>query len=315
MRPSFALPMILLTACAAPPSTDDEAGETETTETETTADTESESSDSETSTDTESESSDTGDPPGNLLLSDEFLIIAHRGGAELRPEETLPAYENAIAIGAHVIEMDVHATSDGVVVLLHDDTVDRTTDGTGAVSGMTFAELQALDAGYEFTTDGGTTFPYRGMGIVVPSLDQVLTAFPDTYYLIEIKQSEPPIVDAVLSVLADHAVEDRVVIASFDDATIEAVRAANPNLLTAMSGMEMAEFVGMMDSPDYQPPCQFMQSPWDISSQAFIDRAHELGMKVHPWTVDESGLMMELIERGVDGIMTDDPELLVQVAG
>jgi glycerophosphoryl diester phosphodiesterase len=70
-----------------------------------------------------------------------------------------------------------------------------------------------------------------------------------------------------------------------------------------------------MDDPEYQPPCQFVQSPWDISSQAFIDRAHDLGLKVHPWTVDESGLMTELIGRGVDGIMTDDPELLAQVAG
>jgi len=260
-----------------------------------------------------SETGETGDE--NLFTSDQFLNIAHRGGGRLRPEATLPAFENALLVGADVIEMDLHATADGVIVVLHDDTVDRTTEGSGAVSAMSFADLRMLDAGYEFTTDGGQTFPYRGMGIVVPTLDEVLTSFPGRYYSMEIKQTEPPIVDAVLAILADHDVGNHGVLVSFDDPTIEAVRAANPNQFTAMSLAEMTEFVSQLANPDYQPPCQFLQSPWDLSSQAVIDRAHALGMKVHPWTVNSEPTMVDLIVRGIDGLMSDDPALLDQVAG
>lgn len=308
MRVARSLLLGLTTACAPAPG-DESASESDEAASETSETT----SDTDTDTDTDSDTTDTGDE--NLFLSDQFLNIAHRGGALLRPEATLLAFEHAMVVGADVLEMDVHSTADGVIVVIHDDTVDRTTDGSGAVSDMTFAELRMLDAGHDFSADGGQTFPYRGMGIVVPSLDEVLAAFPDRYYLLEIKQSEPPIVDAVLAILADHAVEERVVLASFDDATIETVRTANPSLFTAMSAAEMAEFLQMLDSPDYQPPCRFLQSPWDISSQEFIDRAHALGMKVHPWTVNTSAAMSDMIGRGVDGLMTDDPALLEQVAG
>ncbi len=308
---------LLLAACSASDDpASDEVGTSEgTTEGETGPDTESGTATGSDTSEATTDSTETGDPPGNPLLSDELLNIAHRGGGLLRPEATLTAFENALAVGADVLEMDLHATSDGVIVVIHDDTVDRTTDGTGSVSELTFAELRMLDAGYDFTTDDGQTFPYRGMGIFVPTLDEVLDAFPDAHYLMEIKQSDPPIVSDALAILANHAVEDRVVLASFDDDTIEAVRAANPSLFTAMSAVEMAEFVAAMEDPSYQPPCLFFQSPWDITSQEMVDRAHALGMKVHPWTINTSVLMSDLIARGVDGIMTDDPDLLAQVVG
>jgi glycerophosphoryl diester phosphodiesterase len=266
---------------------------------------------------TEGESGDP-EPLGNLFLSDKLLNIAHRGGGHLRPESTLLAFEHALSVGADVLEMDLHATADGVIVVLHDTTVDRTTDGSGAVAELDFAELRMLDAGYAFTTDGGQTYPYRGMGVVIPTLDEVLDAFPDSYFLLEIKQHDPPIVDPVLALLAEHEIDDRVVLASFSHATILAVREANPAMFTAMAATEMVEFVEMLgdpEAPEYLPPCQFVQSPWEITTQEFVDRAHELGMKVHPWTVNTGPLMSDLIGRGVDGIMTDDPALLHQVAG
>ena len=291
-------------------SDDASTGDTSTGDTDT-GDTTTDTQGTEDGTDT---GTDTGEPE-NLLLSDQFLVIAHRGGARLRPEATLLAFEHALEVGADVIEMDLHATADGVIVVIHDDTVDRTTDGTGAVNDMSFDELRMLDAGYDFSPDGGQTFPYRGMGLVIPTMEEVLEAFPNAYYLMEIKQYDPPIVDEVIGILAEHQVGDRIVLASFDDPTIEAVRAADPAVFTAMSAAEMAEFVGALDDPGYRPPCLFLQSPWDITSQAVVDRAHELGMKVHPWTINESALMTDLIGRGVDGIMTDDPALLVEVAG
>lgn len=257
---------------------------------------------------------DTTGEPGNPLVSDGFLVIAHRGGGALRPEETLPAFEHALAVGADVLEFDVHLTADGAVVAMHDETVDRTTDGTGAIKDKTLAELRALDAGYWFTPDGGQTFPYRGTGIVVPTVDEILDAFPDSYYLIEIKGADPGLPDALLAALAAHAVADRVVIASFSTESIAAVRAKAPAIFTALSLEEMVEFNDRIADPTYVPPAKFVQPPWAASSQEVVDRAHALELKVHPWTVNTSNAMSSLIARGVDGIMTDDPALLAGLA-
>lgn len=253
---------------------------------------------------------DMGGEAGNLLLSDRVLNIAHRGGGVHRPEETLPAFEHALMVGADVLEFDVHATADGVLVAMHDDTVDRTTDGVGAIQYLKFAELRALDAGYRFTPDGGATFPYRGAGIVVPTVDEILTTFPDSYYLIEIKQLDPPIVEPLLAVLGQHGVLERVVLASFDGETIAAVRAAAPEVMTALSLLEWAEFSTSLGDPGYTSPAKFVQPQANLTSVQVVEFAHALGLKVHPWTVNEAPEMMLLLARGVDGIMTDDPELL-----
>ncbi|MFO7563069.1 MAG: glycerophosphodiester phosphodiesterase [Enhygromyxa sp.] len=307
------------TACSTTPAGDESSAATSESESGAASDTESESeSDTETGEtgetgESESETGDTDDPPGNLLLSDQLLNIAHRGGGRLRPEATLMAFEQALEVGADILEMDVHASADGVVVVIHDDTVDRTTDGSGAVSELSFAELRMLDAGWSFTPDGGRSYPYRGMGVQIPSLDEVLEAFPDRYFLIEIKPSEPSIVPAVIEVLDAHELDDRVVLASFHQVTIDEVRTLAPELFTAFSFNEMVEFYGAMDSPSYMPPSLFVQPPWEVVNQELVDFAHSLGLKVHPWTINGKLLMKDLIELGVDGIMTDDPLLLGEV--
>jgi glycerophosphoryl diester phosphodiesterase len=305
-----------LVACGASPTvvTDAEgssSGETELGETETDETTAGESE----TTAGESETGETGDeePPGNLFLSDGILNIAHRGGGRLRPEATLPAFENALAVGADVLEFDLHATADGVIVVIHDDTVDRTTDGTGKVSEMTFTELRMLDAGYKFTTDGGQTFPYRGMGIQIPTVEEVLEAFPDEYYLMEIKQAEPSLVPDLLAILAAHEVGDRVVLASFQQLTIDEVRAADPSVFTAMTAAEMIDFYAAASEPGYVAPTLFVQAPWDLINPELMTAAASLELKVHPWTVNDAPIMHDLIGLGVDGIMTDDPALLDSV--
>lgn len=282
-----------------------------TTSTSGTGETPTSSGSSSTTTETESE---TEGVVGNLFLSDKFLNIAHRGGGRLRPEETLPAFENALAVGADVLEFDVHATADGVIVAMHDASVDRTTDGTGAIKAMTFAELRALDAGHQFTPDGGATHPYRGAGIVVPTLEEILDAFPDSYYLIEIKQTDPPIVDGLLAALEQRQALERVVVASGDLDTIVAVRTAMPAVFTSLSVPEMLELNVNVGSPDYAAPAQFVHSPWDLATAELVAFSHELGLKVHAWTVNEENRMLDLIDHGVDGIMTDDPALLATVA-
>lgn len=313
---ALGLLVLVLLGCGEGPSASASGSDATSTATSTSSEsgTDGETIGSETETETDTETgTDTDEPPGNPLLGDAVLNIAHRGGGRLRPEATLPAFANALEVGADVIEFDVHASSDGVIVVMHDETVDRTTDGTGEIKDMSFDELRLLDAGYRFTPDGGQTFPYRGMGIQIPSLDEVFESFPEQTYLIEIKQEEPSIVPTFLATLADHGVEDRVVVASFNQVTIDEVRAGNPALYTAFTAPEMIEFFSMGDSPDYTPPSLFVQPPWDVVDAQLIDRAHALGLKVHPWTINTELLMLDQLALGVDGIMTDDPALLDSV--
>lgn len=245
-----------------------------------------------------------------------FTNIAHRGGANLRPENTLAAFAHAVELGADVLEMDVHATADGVVVLHHDATVDRTTDGTGPISAKTLAEVRALDAGHRFTADGGATFPYRGQGIVVPTLEEVLTSFPDMPVSIEIKQYAPSIVPLVLDVITRANAAGRAVLVSFDQATMDAVRAAAPpELLTGMSIPEMAAF-GTLDAAgeaSYVPPAPVAQLPYQGVSPAVMARAERFGVVVQVWTVNGADDMRRMLGLGVHGVMTNDPATLEDV--
>ncbi|MDO9019355.1 MAG: glycerophosphodiester phosphodiesterase [Deltaproteobacteria bacterium] len=254
-------------------------------------------------------------PGDNVLLCGAPLLIAHRGGGALRPEETLPAFANAAALHADVLELDVHTTADGEVVCIHDATVDRTTNGTGAVRGLTFAELRALDAGYRFTTDGGATFPYRGRGITVPRLAEVLAAHPTAWFSIEIKQLEPGIVDAVLAVVDASGAASRVVLVSFHDAVVREIRARRPGLVTGMSLGEFVAFARLRPGAEesYAPPTTISQLPADSVTAEVVARAERFGVRLHAWTVNDRAAMERLLDLGVHGIMTDDPALLADV--
>src|SRR5215212_7629564 len=124
--------------------------------------------------------------------------LAHRGASDIAPENTIEAFRLAVEAGAGGLELDVHITRDGRLVVIHDATVDRTTGGTGAVSGMTIDELRGLDAGYKFSPEAGPTRPYRGRGVRVPTLDEVLEEFPGVAVNIDIKAGLPGIEAALL---------------------------------------------------------------------------------------------------------------------
>lgn len=263
-------------------------------------------------------------PESVLRCDGAVLNIAHRGGRRIRPEHTLLAYEQALIDGADVLELDLHATSDGVIVVLHDTTIDRTTSGTGAVKDMIFDDLRTYDAGYDFTTDDGATYPYRGTGLVVPTLEEVLQAFPDAPYVIEIKQAEPSIVDDFVAITREYEVIDQINGASFNDDVLKELRAAAPEMATSFSEGEVVTFFiesqreGGID-PSYVPPAEFLQVPpmrgeLVVLHEGFVPAAHSLGLKVHVWTINDEAQMRSLIEDfGVDGIMTDDPPLLSTV--
>jgi glycerophosphoryl diester phosphodiesterase len=267
-------------------------------------------------TNTAETANDTTEAVINLHLRNGFLNMAHRGGGKLAPEETVVAYQNAVQLGADVIECDVHSTADGALVCIHDATVDRTTDGSGKVHGLTLAQLRALDAGYRFSQDGGQTYPFRGKGHQIATLDEFLTLHPGGGYSIEIKQSEPSIAQAVVQAVVDHGAVDQTVVISFADATMAEVRALAPQLTTGMALGEMLLLAGLSDAEEasYVPPAQVIQAPADQMDPALlVARAHRLGMKVQFWTINDPVEMKALIAAGADGILTDQPAALAEI--
>jgi glycerophosphoryl diester phosphodiesterase len=236
------------------------------------------------------------------------------------PENTLVAFAAAIEAGAERLELDVHATADGHVIVLHDQTVDRTTDGTGAVQELSLAALQALDAGARFQAADGR-FPFRNRGVRVPTLAEVLAAYPGVPLNIEIKQAAPPIETAVLAVLDRHAAREQTLLAAEDAAIMARIRAAAPEMLTSFSAAEVADFVFRVREGrlgDYRPPGVALQVPpayagIPIVTPETVAAAHALGVEVHVWTINAAAEMERLLDLGVDGIMTDFPALGVAV--
>lgn len=255
------------------------------------------------------------EPADRPLICGRKLNIAHRGGGLLAPENTLEAFFNAADLGVDALELDVHATSDGVVVVIHDEEVDRTTDGTGLVKEMTFEALRQLDAGYKFTRDSGATYPFRGRGVVIPTLEEVLSELPGWPLAIEIKQATPRINDAVFTVIDAADAADRAQIASFFDDVLIELRADHPEIATSMGLAEIAEFsaVALEDEAEYVAPARIIQAPKVMVDEAFMTRADRLGVTVHAWTVNTEAEMEALIDLNVNGLMTDDPGLLAGV--
>lgn len=249
------------------------------------------------------------------------LVIAHRGGAGLWPENTLHAFERAAALGADVIETDVRATSDGHIVVIHDERVERTTDGAGRVASLTLAELKRLDAGYRWTADGGRSFPFRGRGFTVPTLREVFEALPSMRFNIEPKQAEPPVVAPLCRLIREHGMAGRVMVGAFSGSTLEQFRRECPEVATSAGTSEVAAFLAMQRSglaASYSPPMQAMQVPeWAgavrVLTRDFVEAAHGRNLRVHAWTVNAEDEMRRLLDMGVDGVMTDYPDRLLKV--
>jgi glycerophosphoryl diester phosphodiesterase len=252
---------------------------------------------------------------------DEFMVIAHQGGEELRPSNTMAAFQHAVDLGVDVLEMDLHSTRDGTLVLMHDDTVDRTTGGSGAIKAMTLAEIKQLDAGYYWTDDDGQTYPYRGQGITVPTLEELFIAFPDMPMNIEIKQQEPSIVEPFCQLIADYDMTDKVLIPSFHPETMTEFREKCPGVATAMPEPEIRLFYGLnlaFMGRLFSPPGQAFQVPeysgsTHVVTARFVRGAQRRNIAVHVWTVNDPADMQRFIDMGVDGIITDRPDLLLDV--
>jgi len=247
--------------------------------------------------------------------------FAHRGSSGSAPENTLASFEMAVEADADILEMDVHATSDGHIVVMHDEMVEGTTNGKGAISKFKLAELRELDAGYRFSLDKGKTFPYRGKGVTVPTLQEVAERFPDVPFNIEIKQNEPRIENETFALLDGLGHADRTLLASEKDYLIERIRPLDSGLPTNFCSSEALEFIQRLTQNDwdgYDPPGNALQIPEEyygmqLLTKELMEAAHSLNVEVHIWTVNEEADMRRMLEIGVDGIMTDHPERMTKV--
>jgi glycerophosphoryl diester phosphodiesterase len=244
------------------------------------------------------------------------MVYAHRGGAALAPENTLVAFEAGLAAGADGIELDVRLSLDGVAVLVHDPTLDRTTDATGPVDARTAADLARLDAGYRFEHEGA--YPFRGRGIGIPSLSAVLDRHRDSSLIIELKSADPRLARAVVEEIHRAGALGRATVGSFQKGALEAVRALDPAVRT---GADMDEVRSGMNAASAgtnarKPVFEAFQVPEIYAGQRivtpeFIARAHEAGVTVMVWTVNREDDMRRLLDWGVDGLITDRPDLAV----
>jgi len=237
------------------------------------------------------------------------LVMAHRGGAGLWPENTLHAFTGAVALGVDVLEMDLHSTADGALVITHDATVDRTTDGAGAVSALTLAELKKLDAGYRWTNDGGRTFPFRGQAIRIPTLRAVLDKFPQTRLNIDIKGSQPALVKNFCRSLRESRATARVNVASFNWQTLAEFRRECPEVTTSASFDEVLALLSEAKAGGQQQQqgaavdkanLRAVQVPESAGGRQsltpeLVEAAHRRALEVHAWTISDEAAMRRIM--------------------
>jgi len=249
--------------------------------------------------------------------------MAHRGGRGYWPENTLPAFQWAADLGVDALELDIHGTADGKLVVIHDDVLDGLTNGHGPIHRYTLAELQALDAGYCWTADGGATFPFRAQGFHIPTLEEILLSFHHLPINIDIKQAQPEIVPAFVALLERLDVVAQVVVGSFHHDSLQQFRRLRPDARTVASPPEVRLFFLLSRAfrrPPYRPPAYAYQVPETygrlrLVTPRFVQAAHAQGLQVHIWTVNAPSDMQRLAAMGVDGFISDFPDRALQLLG
>lgn len=255
----------------------------------------------------------------SFLANRHPLVFAHRGGCALGPENTIAAFDLGRAAGADGLELDVHLSSDGISVVCHDDLLDRTTDSTGPIQARTAADLARVDAGHRYA-DGAGQFPFRGLGIGIPILRDVLFRYRDMVIIVEMKEDSAEIGRAVAAeVRAADAVE-RVCAAGYGQRSLDAARAALPEMATSASRPEAqwAVYRSIAGLPVRRAPYNAFQVPetagWlRIISPRFIRHAHDAGRRIQAWTIDDEPDMRRLLGWGVDGLISNRPDVAVRV--
>ncbi len=232
------------------------------------------------------------------------LPFAHRGGASEAPENTMPAFEHAVGLGYRYLETDAHVTADGVLIAFHDDRLDRVTDRTGLVADLPWSEVQRA------RVDGREP---------IPLLEDLLGAWPDVRVNIDPKHDA--VAEPLAAALLRTGAVDRVCVGAFSDKRIAKVKVlTGPGLCTSMGPREVARLLsvsrggpgrgGIQSACAQVPP---RQGRVNLVTRRFVDAAHRFGAQVHVWTIDDRAEMARLLDLGVDGIMTDRPQVLKEL--
>jgi glycerophosphoryl diester phosphodiesterase len=255
-----------------------------------------------------------------FVSASRVMVFAHRGGSALAPENTFAAFDNGLALGADGLELDVHLSRDGRPVVHHDPSLERTTNGSGTITACTAAELGQLDAGYRFP--GGGDFPFRGRGFSVPTLRQVLERYPSTRIIIEMKSGSADLARATLEEVRRAGALGRVCFAGADVRGLRVIRALEPEAATSAGRDEIrwAVYRGwarfrLRRAPYVAFQVPLTAGPIRVVSPRFVRAAHRAGVRVQVWTIDTEEDMRRLIAWGVDGLITDRPDIGVRVIG
>ena len=247
--------------------------------------------------------------------------IAHRGGIGLGPENTIITFKKAIEVGADILEMDIHSTSDSILVLLHDHKVNRTTNGNGYVWDYNYKKLKHLNAGYYWTNDDSITFPFRKLKIKIPALEEIFAIFNNFRLNIEIKQNESNIPHILCNMIYKYEMQNNVLIGSFIDEILNNFREECPNIATSSGINETKLFYGLnylyldfLYSPSldvFEVPEYFKNT--QVLTEKFIKGSHNKNIPIYVRTINEVNEMKRLIQLGVDGIITDYPDKLSKI--
>lgn len=251
------------------------------------------------------------------------VVLAHRGWRGRYPENTMLAFEKAAEMPIDGLETDIHSTADGVLVAIHDDTVNRTTDGSGQVQDFTLAELKKLDAGYRWTPDGGKTFPFRGQGITIPTLAELFEAFPHLWINVDVKQESPSIIAPFVELIHQYNLAQNICVGSFSDKNVAEFRRLMPDVARSGSPKEVRRLLALHKLRLgwlYWGAADAFQIPEEhgrlrIVTPRFIRDAQRQKTAVHVWTVNETADMQRLLDWGVDGLITDFPDRALKLLG
>jgi glycerophosphoryl diester phosphodiesterase len=250
------------------------------------------------------------------LTHEHPIRFAHRGSRYLWPENTIEAFQGAVDLGYRYLETDAHVTADGVVVAFHDHKLEQLTNGAGKVSDWRWEDLRLLDAGYRFKPEDG--FPRRGDGVGIPRFDELLRTFPDALFNVDLKERN--VADALAGLVRSEGAEERVLAASFHDFHIARYRAASPGRVATSAGPREVgrAWLSSRRGKPVATTADAIQVPerfgaFGVVDARFVTSAHEGGKHVHVWTVNDTPAMHRLLDLGVDGIVTDRPDLLNDV--
>ncbi|MBY0496728.1 MAG: glycerophosphodiester phosphodiesterase [Cyanobacteria bacterium] len=254
-------------------------------------------------------------PP--VFASNRPLIFAHRGGAKLAPENTIAALDNGMRLGSDGFEIDVQLSADGIPVVIHDHTLDRTTDRTGPVNALTADELARVDAGYRLEIDG--RHPFRGQAIGIPRLDDVLKRYPDARVIVEMKGAQPELARAVAASIRKADAVERICVGTFYQESMNAIRAAAPEIVTSASTSEArwtlhrswVRWPWVSKQPYFAFQVPEFAGRMRVVSPAFVRQVHKQGQVMQVWVVNERDDIRRLLEWGVDGIISDRPDIAI----